>query len=248
MMTTATRYTLGHSHLVLGDTGRSYVLKVRDVPLEDRPREKICAVGPSALTTSELLAAILVTGTIKEDVLAMASRIIKEYGETSVMHAKDPATLATHLAIPLGKAVQIVAAAELGRRFFDRNSASAPIIRTASDVFDHVQDMRGLPKEHLRGLYLNSHYKLIHDEVLSIGTIDASIVHPREVFKPALEYSAAAVILVHNHPSGSTTSSGTDTLVTEQLVQAGKILGIDLIDHVIVTEHAFASIPVEYAI
>ena len=162
------------------------------------------------------------------------------------MHSRDAKMLAKNLEIPLGKAIQIVAAAELGRRFFERNDASAPIIRTAADVFEHVKEMRGLPKEHLRGLYLNAHYKLIHDEVISIGTVDTSIVHPREVFKPALDYSAAAVVLVHNHPSGSLSPSATDDAVTIQLIAAGKLLGIDLIDHVIVTKDAFASIPAPY--
>jgi DNA repair protein RadC len=106
--------------------------------------------------------------------------------------------------------------------------------------------MRRLSKEHLRGIYLNAHYKIIHDETISIGTIDTNIVHPREVFKPALEYCAAAVILMHNHPSGDTTPSQADIDVTRQLVAAGRLLGIDLIDHIIITDTSFASIPVDY--
>jgi DNA repair protein RadC len=96
-------------------------------------------------------------------------------------------------------------------------------------------------------LYLNSHYRVIHDEVLSIGTINANLIHPREVFKPALEYGAAAVILVHNHPSGITTPSAADIEITEQLVAAGKIMGINLIDHVIVGHTKYISIPVVYS-
>jgi len=106
--------------------------------------------------------------------------------------------------------------------------------------------MRALSKEHLRGIYLNAHYKVIHDEVISIGTVDANIIHPREVFRPAVERSAVAVILVHNHPSGVVEPSDADVAITKQLIQAGKLLGVDLIDHVIVTKDKFLSIPVEY--
>jgi DNA repair protein RadC len=241
-----TLYTITPSHLVLDNPGRRYLLKIRDLPQDDKPREKMVLHGPSVLTTQELLAAILNTGSKKEEVLSMSARIMNEYGEQSIMHARNPTKLAADAEIPLGKAIQIVAIAELGRRFFQKNSAAAPTIRTAKEVFEYAKDMRELSKEHLRGIYLNAHYKVIRDETISIGTVDANIIHPREVFKPALEYSAAAVILVHNHPSGSVEPSGSDCEVTEQLIAAGAILGIDLIDHVIVTKDAFGSVPAHY--
>jgi DNA repair protein RadC len=240
-------YLLTESHLVLDNDDRHYVLKVRDLPAEQKPREKMILHGPGALTTKELLAAILNTGSTKEEVLAMSTRIMNEYGERSIMNARNPSKLATDADIPIGKATQIVAVAELGRRFFQKNSAATPVVRTAKEVFEYVQDMRELSKEHLRGIYLNTHYKVIHDETISIGTVDANIIHPREVFKPALEYSAAGVILVHNHPSGSSEPSESDRQVTEQLIAAGSILGIELVDHVIVTKEAFASIPAHYS-
>lgn len=227
---------------------RRYVLAVRDLPDEEKPREKLAAHGPSYLTLSELLAVIFNTGTKKEEVLAMSSRILKEYGQKSVLTQKDAKKLASDLGIPLGKALQVVACGELGRRTFAKNDAAVPTIRTAGEVYEHVADMRNLKKEQLRCLYLNSRYKLIHDEVLSIGTMDASIIHPREVFKPALEYGAAAVILIHNHPSGETKPSVSDKLITEQVIKAGKVLGIELIDHVIITKNSYKSIPANYAI
>jgi DNA repair protein RadC len=107
--------------------------------------------------------------------------------------------------------------------------------------------MQDLPKEHLRGLYLDAHYQLIHDEIISIGTLTSNIIHPREVFRPALEYSASAVILAHNHPSGVAKPSDADVAITRQIVEAGKILGISLLDHVIITKNKFESVPVEYA-
>lgn len=232
--------------MILDNPERRYIIKLRDLPPEQKPRERLIRHGPETLSTAELLAVVLAAGTKKEELLSMTARIMKEYGEKSVMSQKNPTALSRDLGIPIVKALQIVACAELGKRFFGKNSAAAPVIRTAREVFDYAKDMRGLSKEHLRGIYLNTHYKVIRDEVISIGTVDANLVHPREVFKPALEYSAAAVILVHNHPSGSAKPSATDVEVTEQLVRAGKLLGIDLIDHVIVAGNSFASIPADY--
>ena len=151
------------------------------------------------------------------------------------------------LGIPLGKACQLVACFELGRRFFKAADGKRPItLRTASQVHEYLKDMRDLPKEHLRGLYLDTHYQLIHDETISIGSLTSNIVHPREVFRPALEYSASAVILAHNHPSGVSKPSEADIAITKQIVEAGKILGIGVLDHIVITKTKFESIAVEY--
>jgi len=109
-----------------------------------------------------------------------------------------------------------------------------------------LQDMRNLPKEHLRGIYLNSHHRIIHDEVISIGTINSNMVHPREVFKPAIEHGAAAVILAHNHPSGIVTPSQADIDITNHIIEVGKLIGIPVIDHVVITKNKFISIDVAY--
>ncbi len=240
-------YSVPQNDLILPQEERKYVLKVRDLPPDKKPRERLLAHGPDTLSTHELLAILLSVGTKKEEVLSMSSRILKEYGAKSIMAQKDPAQMALDLDVPVGKAMQIVACAELGRRFFHKNGNGAPVIRTARDVFDYLADIRDLPKEHLRGIYLNTHYKVIHDETISIGTVDASLIHPREVFKPALDYSAAAVIVVHNHPSEITDPSEADIRVTKQLISVGQLLGIPLIDHVILTKTSFLSIPAEYA-
>lgn len=221
---------------------KPYRLTIRDLPNDQKPREKLAVGGPASLSMAELWAVILNIGTKKEDVLGMSSRIIKEYGERSIINEQSPERLSKTLNIPIGKAHQVVATIEMGKRLFERNPAGAKIIRTARDVYEYTRNMWDLPKEHLRGIYLDSHYKIIHDEVISIGTIDANIIHPREVFRPALEYAAAAVILVHNHPSGNLEPSNADLAVTAQLLEAGKLLGIDLIDHVIVSNRGFESI------
>lgn len=228
--------------IVSQSSEKRYELTIHDLPSDRKPRERLLNEGPGVLSTSELLAVLLVTGTTKEGILEMANRITQEYGDRSLLMSTDAKKLASDLDIPEGKAMQIVACGELGRRFFRRNRDGAPVIRTAKDVFEHVVDMRNLSKEHLRGLYLNAHYQLVHDETISIGTVDANIVHPREVFRPALAYSAAAVILVHNHPSGNLVPSDADIQITEQLREAGKLLNIELIDHIIVSSESFISI------
>jgi len=229
------------------DEDKKYVLKLRDLPTDEKPREKLMKYGPQVLTLAELLAIVLNVGTKKEEVLAMSRRLLKEYGDSAVIHQKDPRKVQELLGIPLVKSCQLVACFELGRRFFKNADHRKPItIRTASQVYDYLKDMRDLPKEHLRGLYLDNHYRLIHDEVISIGSLTSNVIHPREVFRPALEYSASAVILAHNHPSGVAKASDADIAITEQIVKAGKILGIGLLDHVIIAKTKFGSIPVDY--
>ncbi len=232
--------------MTLDTAGQQYVYKLRDLPEAEKPREKLLTRGLSSLSIAELIAIILNTGTVKEDVLAMSSRIIREYGEKSFSSFENPQQLSAQLDIPIGKACQIVASSELGRRFYKRRGGRMVSIRNAKELSAYVRDMHDLPKEHLRGIYLNNHHQVVHDEVLSMGTLDANIIHPREVFKPALEYGAAAVILVHNHPSGFVTASTSDIEITKQIIEAGKIMGIALIDHVVVGKGKHASVPVIY--
>lgn len=240
-------YLQRENSMILDATEKTYVLKLRDLPTEEKPREKLIKYGPVNLSVGELLAIILNVGTKKEDVLAMSRRLLKEYGDSVIINQKDPKKISELLQIPIAKACQVVACFELGRRFFKAPDGGAPIIiRTAGQVFDYLKDMRDLPKEHLRGLYLDSHYQLIHDEVISIGSLTSNIIHPREVFRPALEYSATAVLLAHNHPSGIVTSSEPDIAITKQIIEAGKILGISLLDHVIITKTKYESVPAEY--
>ncbi|HEU5114670.1 MAG TPA: DNA repair protein RadC, partial [Candidatus Paceibacterota bacterium] len=205
------------------ETGeRQYIYKLRDLADAEKPREKMLAHGPGALSIVELVAVLLNAGTVKEDVLSMASRMVREYGEKSFASLEDPKKMAEDLDIPLVKACQIIASSELGRRFFKKPGGRNVAVRNAKDVSAYVRDMHDLPKECLRGIYLNNHHRVVHDEVLSMGTLDANIVHPREVFKPALEYGASAVILVHNHPSGIVVPSSADIEVTRQLIEAGR--------------------------
>jgi DNA repair protein RadC len=225
---------------------REYPLTIHDLPSEEKPREKLAQSGPEALSIKELLAVVLVTGTTKENILDMSNRLIRDYGERSILAERDPNKLSQDMDIPLVKACQIVACGELGRRFYDRTESGFVTIRNAKDVFDYLQDMRNLPKEHLRGIYLNSHNRILRDEVISIGTVNSNMIHAREVFRPAIECNAAALILAHNHPSGESAPSKEDEDITKDLVQAGKILGISILDHVIITKDSFASVNANY--
>lgn len=239
-------YSLMNTDLFLDKSNREYILKIHDLPLSDQPREKLIKQGPDTLSLSELLATILNTGSKNEGVMEMSSRIIREYGEKSIISERDATRLASELNIPLIKAVQIVACGEIGRRLYEKNSSGFAVIRTARDVYEYLQDMHNLSKEHLRGLYLNSHNRIIHDEVISIGTINTNIIHPREVFRPAVEYNAVAVVLAHNHPSNVATPSAQDIEITQQLIQVGRMIGINVLDHVIITKDTYISINAQY--
>jgi len=235
-------YVLTDTDIIMGESSTPYILRVRDLPLEDKPREKLLSAGPSNLTHVELMAILLGVGTRKEEVMGMAQRILREYGEQAIVNEKNPQRLADSLDIPLAKACQIVASFELGRRAYQDRAGKPIYVRTATQAYDHLKSMAHLQKEQLRGLYLNSRYQVIHEEIISIGSLTANIVHPREVFQPAIEYSAVAVIIAHNHPSGVLEPTNDDIHATNQLVAAGKVLGIELLDHLIIADKTFTSI------
>ncbi len=234
-------YVLSDRDPIVGEGETRYILRVRDMPREDKPREKLLALGPSHLSQAELMAVLLGVGTKKEEVLAMSHRILREYGERSVSSEKNPTALAESLDIPLAKACQIVASFELGRRFYEDKAGKPVFIRTAKQAFEHLKSIGHMQKEQLRGIYLNSRYQVIREEVISIGSLTANIVHPREVFQPAVEHGAVAVIVAHNHPSGNPHPTEDDLLVTRQLQEAGNILGIDLLDHLVIAGNDFIS-------
>lgn len=232
-------YHIADADLLLDE----YVIRIKDLPNDDRPREKLLAAGAQNLTQAELLAILWGVGTRREDVLTMAKRTLQEYGERAVFSGARPAALAEALDIPLTKACQLIAAFELGRRAYATRRGGQPAqIRTSQQAYQYFRDMYASSKEQLRGLYLGSRHQVIHDEIISIGSLTSNVVHPREVFQPAVEYGAVAVIIAHNHPSGSLEPSEADLEVTRQLVAAGKVLGIDLLDHLIIAADGHQSI------
>jgi DNA repair protein RadC len=229
--------------LVFAETEHQYVLRVRDMDEDDRPRERMLQNGPAVLSVAELVAVLWGVGSRKEDVLAMARRALREYGEKAIANELSPQRLSQTADIPLTKACQIIAGLELGRRFYARHaSGQAAHVRNAKQAYQHLRDIGRSQKEQLRGLYLNSRYQVVHDEVISVGSLTSNVVHPREVFQPAIERGAVAIILAHNHPSGSLEPTAADIHITEQLIAAGKVLGIELLDHLIVTRSKHVSI------
>ncbi len=240
--TTLSRYQLHGNESVMGEGGTRYILRVKDLSQDEKPREKLLAGGPSSLTMTELVAILLGVGTKKEEVMTMAGRILKEYGERAIINETNPQRLADTLQIPTTKACQLIASFELGRRFYQKRAGRAVFISTTQQAFDYLQDMGDMKKEQLRGLYLNSRYQVIHEEVISVGSMTSNIVHPREVFQPAIEHGAVAIIIAHNHPSGRLDSTYADNEVTERLLYASKILGIDLLDHLVIAGGEYVSI------
>lgn len=237
-------YKIADHDLIISQD-KKYVLRVKDLADKDKPREKLLEKGANELSSAELLAIILNTGNKKEGVLELSARLLKEYGEKAIISETSPERLVAELDIPLVKACQIVACFELGRRFFQKKPHGSVTIRSAKQAYEHLKDMGNLGKENFRGLYLNSRYQLVHDEVISVGSLTSSLVHPREVFKPAFEYSAVAVIIAHNHPSGSLKVTPADLEVTANLAEAGRVLGIDVLDHLIIAGNKFISVPLK---
>jgi DNA repair protein RadC len=208
------------------------------------PREKLKAHGPGALSIAELLAIIFGTGKPGVPVVEFAGRIVRDYGAYALRDVRNLAQVQRETGLPFVKACQLLACFELGARLYKPlpRDKQAVTIRTPQDVFDLLGDMRTLRKEQLRGLYLNARNVVIHQETLSIGTITANLVDAKEIFRPAIEYGAVGVIIVHNHPSDNPEPSNEDIAVTTQMAQAGSILTVRLIDHIIIAGERFVSL------
>lgn len=236
------KYAIYDQDLLLDGDDAPYVLRVRDAPIEEKPHDKLQRLGPGNLNVAELVAIILGAGTYEEETMTMSRRIITEYGEKAIVSEKDPQRLATTLSIPIDKAQQVVAVTEFGRRMFATHAGKPIFIRSAHQAFQHIKHIGHLSKEQLRGLYLNSRHELVYEEIISVGSLTANIVHPREVFLPAIKHGAVAVIIAHNHPSGITDATAADLAATSQLRAAGQLLGIELLDHIVVAGDEYKSI------
>ncbi|MBZ4687283.1 MAG: repair protein RadC [Clostridia bacterium] len=220
-----------------------YHLTIKELPKDMRPRERMISNGPSALSNSELLAILLRTGNAGETAMDLASRILSSSGGLKQMAAISMEELSKFKGIGIAKAAQIIAAIELGRRIASTSEEARPKISCPEDVANLLlEEMRHLDREHFRCLSLNTKNYLLAIDSISIGSLNSSIVHPREVFKKAVIRSAAGVILVHNHPSGDPTPSGEDISVTKRLVHAGETLGIDVLDHLIIGDKRYISL------
>lgn len=218
-------------------------IMVRDVPAEERPRERLIKHGSEQCSNQELLAILLRTGTKEESVLQLATRVLTAFEGISQLRGASIEELCHVKGIGPTKAVQLLAAIELGRRAVLERRSELTSIRSPKDGADYVmEDLRHLSQEHFMALYLNTKNQVIHKQTLFIGSLNASIVHPREVFKEALRRSAASILCFHNHPSGDPTPSREDIEVTKRLVDCGQMLGIEVLDHIIIGDKKFVSL------
>jgi len=216
---------------------------VREIPAEDRPRERLLNQGVEALSNSELLAILLRTGTRGCSAVDLADRMLKQFGGIGKLIEADLQELIDLPGMGLAKATQVKAAIELGRRVARLSRETSPRFLEPQDTADYLMDrLRFLRKEHFVVLHLDTKNRLIGEETVSIGSLDTAIVHPREIFKTAVKRSAASIICAHNHPSGDPMPSFEDIEVTRRLVEAGRILGVEVLDHVVIGENCYVSI------
>ena len=216
--------------------------RIADLQIEDRPRERLAQMGAGSLNKSELLAILLRVGVEGENVINLSTRLLKEFGGLRGIHTANFDELCGVRGIGPAKAAQIKAAIELGRRMVEENPAERAAIHSAQDVYDNVYyEMMALTQEHLWTLLLNTRNQIITIERLYKGSLNSSTVRVGEVFKAAIQRNAASLIVVHNHPSGDPTPSPEDLALTRALVQAGKLLDIPVLDHVVIGAGRFKS-------
>ena len=208
-------------------------MKIKDLPKIERPRERLIAKGAENLKDSELLAILLRTGKAGKNVIEIASQILTKHSKKRLLQMTYE-DLVKIGGIDSAKATTLLAAFELSKRALEVNDTNLPTISDAKDAVAQLADLRDLKKEHFIALYLNARNQLVHKETISMGTLNANLVHPREVFEPALKHSAAGIMVAHNHPSGDPKPSEDDLEITKRLMEAGKMMGIELLDHVII--------------
>ncbi len=209
--------------------------KLKDIPKVDRPRERFLEKGADALSKSELLSILIGSGIKGKNVKQLSEQIIRKFGNKFL-----DITVNDLLEIPgIGeaKALQIVSALALIKRFYEELGPKDNIVLSAQDAISLTSDIRDKKKEYLVCLYLNARNALLKNEVISIGILDKSIIHPREIFGPAVELRAAGIVLLHNHPSGDVTPSKQDVEVVNKILEAGKIMGVNVVDFIIVSEN-----------
>ena len=215
-------------------------LRMKDLPLSGRPREKMATSSAKNLTEAELLAILLGTGTRGKNVVALSESLLKKYpGKKFTQISLDELTKTS--GVGKTKATRILAALELGERFFAPSALTKTIIRSAEDVLQEVRDIADKKQEYLLVLYLNARHELIQKEVVGMGTINNLRLTPREIFSPAFLTPCASLIIVHNHPSGDPTPSDDDIRFTTRIHDAGELMGIPMVDHVIIAKSGYFS-------
>lgn len=216
--------------------------KLKDLPEEMFPRERLFQLGPEALSNREILAILLRTGVKGENVLNLAERLLAEAGGLSGLGKLTVHELAQLHGLGKAKASVIKAALELGRRSVSADPMTRPVVNSPQDIAHLVmEEMRYLDREHFRIVSLTTKNHVLGISEISVGSLNSSLVHPRECFKEAIRRNSNAIILLHNHPSGDPTPSKEDIAVTQRLAEGGGILGIEVLDHVIIGDNRYIS-------
>ncbi len=215
---------------------------IKDLPEDERPRERLEKHGPASLNNAELLAIILRTGTSKASAIELAAILTARFGTIGRLSTASVSEIATIPGIGPAKGCQIAAAFELGRRAAGSIAMKKTAIQSPSDLAEIVMpEMSALPVEHFRAALLDAKNQIIKIAHITQGTLTASLIHPRETFKAAIAENCHAIILIHNHPSGDPAPSREDIEVTKNLAAAGKLLGIKVLDHIVVAHDSFSS-------
>lgn len=221
----------------------SYRPTMKDLPEDARPRERLLKEGAGALSEIDLLAILLATGSRGATALELASQMMAQFRSLHLLQDASVEELSGVKGVGPAKAATVKAALELARRLSQFSGPPRPVIKTPDDAAALVmEEMRHFDREHFRALLLNTRNQVIGTDKVSVGTLNSSTVHPRELFRNAIKRSAASVILVHNHPSGDPTPSREDIDITRRLIEAGKIIGIDVLDHIIIGDNKFTSL------
>ena len=233
----------GFARKTEGHKTEKHAAKIKDLPEQERPRERLMQYGPRSLSNADLLAIILRTGTTKASAIRLAENLLAKFGSLKGLATADPEDISKMDGVGSAKVAQICAAMELGKRLAAFMEESKPTIRGPEDVAQILMpELRHQTQEHFRALYLDAKNRVLRITSVFVGTLDASTVHPREVFRDAVTLAAAGVIVAHNHPSGDPSPSPEDLAVTRRLHGAGKVVGIDLLDHVIIGDGRWISL------
>jgi DNA repair protein RadC len=207
---------------------------MHDLPRQERPRERLFALGPAALSSTELIAILLGSGTRSENVMQVAQRIINEYGGLNELAFIDPSEFLRIHGLGKARAATLIAALEIGRRVAASGPDERPVIRSAADAARLIQEIGYLPQEQIRVILVDSNRRLIATKTVYIGTVNAAVLRPAEIYREAVLRNAPALILAHNHPSRDPSPSPEDVDLTHQMIAAGETLDIILLDHIII--------------
>ncbi len=219
-----------------------WMMRIEEIPVEDRPRERLRACGVGVLSVRELVAILLGSGNRERGAIELAGDLVSSLQSVRDLAGVSVEKLSRVRGVGFAGACRVKAAVELGRRVVKSARGEIKIVRSPADAAGLVmEDMKNLDREHFRVILLDSKNSVISVETVSIGTVNASLVHPREVLKPALEKSATCMILVHNHPTGNVSPSREDILLTRRFEKCGRILGIEVVDHIIIGDGTYTS-------